>query len=229
MTPYYDHAGITLYHADSRQLLPELSGPVALVLTDPPYGIALANHDATGQHRRPADWTIAGDGNQQLGSEILAFAQAKGWPTIAFASPRMPWPGEWKQFLVWNKGGHVGGGGDPSTCWKPTWELIQVTRTGKLNGKRDGAVLRYPADKRDYHFHPTPKPVALMAYLIGKATQPGELVLDPFAGAVSTLLAAREMGRKAIGVEIDERHCETTVRRLAQELIPFPAEVPSAA
>jgi DNA modification methylase len=219
--PYYEDeaSGITIYCADCRDVLPLQA---SLVLTDPPYGISLANH-AVGKERSSMDWTIHGDGDQSLGVDVIASLSC---PVIAFASPMKPWPGIWRQHLVWEKGEHVSGGGDPATCWKPSWELIQVRATGILNGARDGAVLRFPADKEDYRYHPTPKPLALLRYLIQKTTDLEDVILDPFMGSGSVLVAAKQMGRKAIGVEIEERYCQIAVERLRQSVLDLQPAAP---
>lgn len=209
--PYYDFGGITLYHADALEVVPLLS--FDLMLTDPPYGIALSNH-AKGKERSNRDWTIANDDTQEVGQAVLDLWDG---PTVAFASPMKPWPGKWRQHLVWEKGEHVSGGGDPATCWKPSFELIQVRNNKPLDGRRDGAVLRFQAVKTDYKFHPSPKPVSLLEYLICK-TKP-QRVCDPFCGGGSTLVAAKRCGVQAVGVEIEERHCETIAKRLAQGVL----------
>lgn len=213
MKPYYEHAAITIYHGDCREILPQL-GPADLVLTDPPYGIALSNH-ARGKERRDMDWTIRNDSTQECGAAVLTILGIL--PTLAFASPMRPWPGKWKQHLVWEKGEHVSGGGDPATFWKPSWELVQVRNTGALNGSRDGAVLRFLADKDDYALHPTPKPISLFCYLIDKVSRPGDTILDPFMGSGTTLVAAKRLGRRAIGIEIEEKYCEIAAQRLEAE------------
>ena len=215
MTPYFDDGQIQIWHADCRDVLPTIEpGTVDLVLTDPPYGIALQEHGRNGY-----DWTVLGDDDQSLGHLVLE--SCRHWPIITFASPKKPWPGQWRQHLVWDKGPAVGGGGDPKTCWKSTWELVQVTGTPVLNGSRDSAVLTYWVGQRDYHDHPCQKPVALLSYLIRKATGPDDLILDPFMGSGSTLRAAKNLGRKAIGIEIEERYVEIAVKRLHQAVLPM--------
>lgn len=213
MKPYYQGDGVTIYHGDCFEVLPELP-KVDLVLTDPPYGISLKENGRNGHN-----WDISGDKTTVAGRHFLAWCERGNVPTVAFAHPRKPWPSDWRCLLVWDKGPTVGGGGDPSTCWKQTWELIQVARTGKLNGKRDEAVLRYHITQQNYHLHPCQKPIALLSYLIGKTTNVGDLILDSFAGSGSTLLAAKREGRKSIGIEIEEEYCEIAANRLAQGVL----------
>ena len=74
--------------------------------------------------------------------------------------------------------------------------------------------------------HPTPKPVGLPAHFIGLHSQPGEVILDPFCGGGSTLRAAKNLGRRAIGVELFDEWCDATANRLRQEVLPFTEESP---
>jgi DNA modification methylase len=207
--------GITLIHGDCRKILPHLE-PVDLVLTDPPYGIELESH---GQIFVRDDIHVVGDGSQELGSEVLTMCWQMSLPQVVFSSPKAPWPGYWRQWLVWDKGPSVGIGGDRETCWKFDWEIIQVRLTPPLNGQRDTSVLRFHVCAADYGLHPCQKPVQLLNYLINKV--PGTNILDPFAGSGTTLVAAKQLGRKCIGIEIEEKYCEIAANRLRQEVLPF--------
>jgi len=228
--PYYEHAGITIYCADCRDILPHLP-KVDLVLTDPPYGIGLSNHDTTGRTDRVSiavsTYHVEGDLSDDVALSVLGWADKL--PVVAFASPKNPWPGAWRQWLVWDKGGAVGGGGDVEKCWKYNWELIQVARTPRLNGGRDSSVLRYVIRQNDFNCHPTQKPIRLLKYLAWKATAPTDLILDPFMGSGTTLVAAKQLGRRAIGIEIEEKYCAIAIERLKQEVFDFgpaPEETP---
>ena len=119
--------------------------------------------------------------------------------------------------MVWDKGPVVGGGGDIGTCWKFTWELIQLARFGKISHNRDSAVLRFWVGRHDYNFHPTQKPVSLMLYLIDKLTPTGSLA-DPFMGSGTTGVAAIRLGRSFYGVEIDPGYFQIAKRRIKDEL-----------
>lgn len=218
MKPYYQESGITIYHGDCREILPTLPR-VDLVLTDPPYGIRLENHGA-GKERRAESFNIRGDYSGELGEFICS---AWTGPMVVFASPKSPWPGAWRQYLVWDKGPAVGGGGDVAKCWKYDWELIQIRNTGNLEGQRDSSVLRYwitPATSKD---HPAQKPLELIQYLLWKVKS--KIILDPFMGSGTTLLAAKNLGLQAIGIEIEEQYCEIAAQRLSQTVIKFPKPI----
>ena len=129
--------------------------------------------------------------------------------------------------LTWEKGEHVGMG-DLSLPWKPNTEEIYVIGSG-FTGRRDGSVLKHLAIAgtvgqavKGTRQHPTEKPTSLMAELIAKT--PG-VIADPFAGSGSTLVAAARLGRKAIGVELEERYCEIAARRLSQGVLDFGGEL----
>jgi len=219
--PYYTSPDgrIVLYCADCRDVLPQLEpGSIDAVVTDPPYGIGLESH-------KGSEWSVTGDDDATLGAAVLAYCLMR-WPVVAFASPMRPWPGQWHQYLVWDKGEAVGGGGDPRLYWKRTWELIQVANLGTLNGRRDGAVLRYWVNPDSFPHHPCQKPLALLQYLVKKTTRPNAVVLDPFAGSGTTLVAAQALGRRAIGIEIEERYCRIAVERLHQQPLPLPEPEP---
>ena len=110
----------TLYLGDCMDILPTL-GNVNVAITDPPYGINLQDNSKGGRYgrSRPAwEYGIAGDETPEIGNAFLDWCKANSLPTIAFASPRLPWPGDWSSYLVWDKGPAVGGGGDVKRCWK---------------------------------------------------------------------------------------------------------------
>ena len=77
---------------------------------------------------------------------------------------------------------------------------------------------------KEPRWHPTQKPVRLMRELVGLFSSPGQVVLDPFMGSGTTLVAAKKLGRKAIGIEIEEKYCEIAAKRLSQEVFDFRAE-----
>lgn len=206
--------GATVIEADCLDVLPGLApGEPVYVLTDPPYGIALASNGTWFRSMR----AIAGDESQEAGQRALDACAERGWPVCAFAAPLKPWRGDWRQALTWDKGGAVGVGGDRRTCWKQSWEMIQVSRLfPEVFGARDEAVLRFPMMPTDSAEHPAAKSLPLMRYLVRKLVPPGGLILDPFAGSGTTLVAALHEGRRAIGIERDAGYCEIIRRRVAE-------------
>jgi DNA modification methylase len=201
-------------HGDALAELPTLTGIDAIV-TDPPYGIALRNGDVDG-HRSDRWDRIAGDETQAAGIAVLEWARPLGVPVVAFASPWKPWPGRWRNQIVWDKGGAVGGGGDIATCLKRSWELVQVWNPGPIFGPRAESVWRFPIVPSDTTDHICAKPVALMVRLLNTFVPAGATVLDPFCGSGTTGVACMQTGRNFIGVEIDAGYCEIARRRIAE-------------
>lgn len=218
MKPYYERNGITIYHGDARDVLPTLE-PVDLVLTDPPYGVTYQSNMGVGRGTQP----ITNDGTRISlrlyraalplirCNHVLWFTRWDAWPDVYdLLSPYWPLRG----LLVWDKASP--GMGDLQH-WGPSYELIASAGSGKTVGSRDSSVLRYNTVSPTNRDHPTEKPVELMCYLIQKLD--AQTILDPFMGSGTTLRAAKDLGRKAIGIEIEERYCEIAAKRLAQEVL----------
>lgn len=200
---------------DSLDVLPTLAeGSVDAVITDPPYSIQYRNRRGDIRPHIAFAPMMAGD-NSKIGQQVVALCFQRGWPVCAFAHHRHPWQGPWRQWLVWDKGPAVGGGGDHKTCWKFTWELIQIGGFGRLNGNRDSAVLRHWIGQSSMRHHPTQKPLPLMCYLIEKLTRPGDTVLDPFMGSGSTGVACVQTGRQFIGIEREPEYHAIAECRIA--------------
>ena len=218
MKPYYDHAGITIYHGDCREVMPQLP-QVDAVVTDPPYGIAYRS-GMTGHNGGVSLPGIEGDEDTSLRDYVIQWAAGK--PAIVFGSWKRSRPQGTRMVLTWHKGSHVGMG-DIETPWKPNTEEVYIIGRG-FSGHRDSSVLDYPAlvswnSTKHGRKHAHEKPVGLMKALVSKC--PDGTILDPFMGSGSTLVAAKLCGRKAIGIEIEERYCEIAANRLAQEVLPF--------
>lgn len=216
MKPYYEHGGIAIYHADCMEM-GEWQLRADVMVTDPPYGIAFE----TGMdHRENTDLTrarsIAGDEDTALRDAALRLWGSK--PAIVFGSWKVDRPGGVRALLTWCKGMNCGMG-DLSMPWKPNTEEIYVLGSGYI-GHRGSSVLDFQAPVSQVSWgrlHPNEKPVPLMLELIGKC--PPGVIVDPFMGSGTTLRAAKDLGRKAIGIEIEERYCEIAAKRLAQEVM----------
>jgi site-specific DNA-methyltransferase (adenine-specific) len=215
--PYYQDEQVTLWHGDALRFL--LDAPAELseaaVISDPPYGIAYNS----GASRKPGNArSIKGDKTTAL-RDFLVTWLADDQPALIFGSPRIPKPLGTRGVLVWDKGGALGMG-DLSPPWKFDHEEIYVLGRG-FSGRRDtGSVLRFAPVQSTGRLHPNEKPVELMRALIAKTGD--RTVLDPFSGSGSTLVAAKSLGRRAIGVELDEAYCEKTAKRLEQGVLDFP-------
>jgi site-specific DNA-methyltransferase (adenine-specific) len=214
VAPYYQDDLVTLYHGDCLQVTEWLAADV--LVTDPPYGMAYVSGYA--QTRRP----IRGDQDQDLRNEVLALWGAK--PALVFGTWRVPRPTSVRQLITWHKQSVGPGMGDLALPWGNATEEIYVLGDGWRGHRRPNLIST--SEQRGGTVgvaallgHPTPKPVGLMEQLI--ACAPPGVIADPFAGVGATLIAARNLGRRSIGVEIEERYCEITARRLAQDVLNF--------
>ena len=209
--PYYSDDFVTIYHGDCKEILPGLSFDV--VVTDPPYGISYVSNMALDGPSKP----IHGDDTTDLRDYVIKAADGK--PMLIFGTWKMPRPAETRELLIWHKNNVGPGMGDLSLPWGPAHEEIYVIGEGWTGKRRSNvySVKGYSAGAKERPDHPTPKPVFLMRELVERSPQ--GVILDPFMGSGSTLRAAKDLGRKAIGIEIDEQYCETAVKRLAQEVL----------
>lgn len=229
--PYYADDLVTLYLGDCLDVDVWLTADV--LITDPPYGTQFSvenpkggygrRQNAAGNSRHASTranigvegFTIAGD--TDTGVRDRALMQWGSRPALVFGSPRMPDPPTGLPIvdrLVWDKR-RPGMNGGP---WRYRHETIFVT--AGFERTSDAAVSILSAfPEQDDHIHG--KPLALMEALVAAA--PPGLIADPFAGSLTTLLAARNLGRRVIGVEIEERYCELVATRFAQQAFDFGA------
>jgi site-specific DNA-methyltransferase (adenine-specific) len=226
MNPYYNHAGVTIYHGDCREVLPTI-GQVDLVLTDPPYGIGYIPRKINNKEKR-AQFAVYGQELITGGAEtpdvkfLLEYGKdAIIWGGNYFAD-QLPPVASW---LVWDKkGGNPKFHGqltfaDCELAWcsdnKPA-RIFQFIWSGLVRQGPEGQYAR---------MHPNQKPQALMAWCINRFPSSARLC-DPYMGCGSSLLAAKQFGRRAIGIEIEEKYCEVAAKRLSQEMLPFEETIP---
>jgi len=208
-TPYYDRDGITIYHGDCREILPLLTADV--LVTDPPFGI-----DYESGHFGTLARSIDGDEDTAARDEALRLWGDR--PALVFGSWRAPRPAATRMVLIWDTLGALGMG-DLSLPWKPAHQEIYVLGSG-FTGHRGTDVLSFPPVQSmaaNGRLHPHEKPVPLLRALIEKC--PAGTVLDPFMGSGTTLRAAADLGRRAIGIEINEDYCRIAVERLRQGVL----------
>lgn len=250
MKPYYEHAGITIYHGDCREILPHLSD-VDLILADPPYssgGAFRADRSRSTsdkyQHTHETNRTydeFSGDNRDQRSFEKwCSFWMADAircvrpggvlgcfidWRNLACVMDAIQ-VGGWvlRGVVPWHKGTDQ----RPRKGWfRHNVEYVVLGSLGPLETGAnapgicaDGVI--YCRVNGVEKLHQTGKPVDLMGQLLGVRPD-WKSVLDPFAGSGSTLVAAKNLGRRAIGIEIEERYCEIAAKRLSQEVLDLGA------
>ena len=217
--PYYEHAGVTIYYGDCRELLPSLAANI--VITDPPYNAGKSYGLGTNDRREWPEWAVWFDNclDQMLDSspDVLAFLSITAYTKYLRHGRREPF---WA--AVWHKPLSLSVCASP---FMPHWEPIAFWGTSRKQRGTEKAgwgsdVFQANVETgQSRHGHPTPKPLALMRDLIVRTTNEGDTVLDPFMGSGTTLVAAKHLGRRAIGVEIEERYCEIAAKRLEQEVM----------
>ena len=223
--PYYEDDLVTLYHGDCLEITEWLAADV--LVTDPPYGIGWSRgvtKGAKGPRRDQVNEGIANDGDTSTRDRALA-AWGGERPALVFGSLRAAYPSGWKRMLVFQKPLHSGLFGNRSP-WRSDWEPIFVigdwpdqtpTRSSVFKTSELAASGYNGYSTRAGHSHA--KPDDVMARLL--ETCPPGTIADPFAGSGSTLFAARNSGRRAIGVELEERYCELIAKRLGQAAFDF--------
>lgn len=230
-TPYYSDPWATLYLANSSE--EDIWTDADVLVTDPPYGIAwegVANYSkdaAPGRKTRGNDNPIANDETLEIRDRILEMWGDR--PAIVFGTWRMPRPAGTRHRLVWWKRGQAPG--PTRNAFVTQDEEIYILGGGWPSSKSPMRSVIPTTEQRSREVstigHPTPKPVALMEQLIERC--PEGVIADPFAGSGSTLLAARNLGRQAIGVELEERYCEIIAKRLASTPPPLTIDTAAAA
>jgi len=242
MKPYYEDEHATLYAGDCLEVLAALPRRIVdTVLTDPPYSSGGRRESARSVRKSMTrgtsddDW-IAGDAMStagfvwtmrefavrtrevmKVGGHLLSFIDWRMYPNLVLALEtadlrQMP-------TLVWDK---VNFGMGSQFRNRHEWIAHFAFGTPVKPQRRDVAnVLAFPAVRKGDH--PTEKPGPLLETLISVVTPVGGVVLDPFAGSGSTLCAAKTLGRKSIGIELDERFAEVAAKRL--ERTPWPGDV----
>jgi site-specific DNA-methyltransferase (adenine-specific) len=210
--------GQTIIHGDCREVLPLLE-PVDLVLTDPPYGIGF-KYESHKDSR---------DEYKDLMCDVVAKVQCLMRDgALAFFWQGMPWADAWHMWFP--QGFRLFAGCKNFTQYRPTavqygWDPIVFWSNGKCERKS-------VAGDRDYHIgntakyvsqsscgHPCPRPMDTVLYICRLASDEGSTVLDPFLGSGTTLRACKDLGRRGIGIEIEERYCEIAANRLRQEVL----------
>jgi len=237
--PYYEDDFVTLYHGDCLDVFSSVGWFTGCVLiTDPPYGFGTYPTDISPQRNLLQRWLHS-----------HATAALFGYPEILirWCIEAGRTPDEWVTWWATNASLKTGRASKNSGLLPRETECIAVFGSGvwgRLRRQRFGAMQNY-ADRPEQmgrahdarlgdvwtdaspgigvhsasRKHPNEKPIAVLRRLVEALTEPGDVVLDPYVGSGTTLRAAKDLGRKAIGIEIDERYCEIAAERMAQEVL----------
>lgn len=229
MTPYYQDDWVTIYHADARHVLPSLIDIDATV-TDPPYGIGF-----TGKTAKDRDGSVIYRAGGYEGGfpDTPAYIQSVVLPVIEacrqISRAVVVTPGTKSIWLYpeptdlgcWYSGAGTGRSSWGFRCSQPILYYGKDPYLATGQGARPNSVGQVWPNDANQTGHPCAKPIQLMRWLVTRASLDGETVLDPFMGSGTTLVAAKHLGRKAIGVELSEAYCERATKRLMQSVIPM--------
>jgi len=219
MKTYYQHKGITIYHADCREILPEIKADV--MVTDPPYGLGFPylSYEDT---RENLMQIISFLSPYLVDSNYLCYRSVVTCgPTQIGLYPQATWVSA----ITWNTTGSFGAYG--YSQWMPV--LLygnDLKGFGNVNGitKSDtkrilgGGCVGFCRDVNEKK-HTCPKPFNIMKWIVQRFSESTCCVVDPLMGSGTTLVAAKDLGRKAIGIELEEKYCEIAAKRLAQEVL----------
>lgn len=229
--PYYDQDGVVIYNSDCRDLLPSIEADV--MITDPPY--SQKTHDNVRNYGDGANTLGYGDAERiefdgithDFLRGVIDMARVKRWSImtldITLAAHLIIEPPSTVEFIrqgCWLKprGAPQLTGDRPAMWWEP---IMYFHPPGKKQWNGGGNPANFTCDTDRSVSHPTSKPLAMLHRLVEWFSEPDELILDPFMGSGSTLVAARNMGRRAVGIEISERFCEMAAKRLNQGILDF--------
>ena len=231
MKPYFEDEFVTLFHADSFEVMAGMGDEsVDCVITDPPYTDyvhtnAKSNRSGSGASEINFDSFT----NEKLREAFDEFGRLTRRWVVSTLDHRHALPMETNppknlrlmRIGVWVKNNPMPqiSADRPAHGWESIAYLHKAEVKPAWNG--GGAHGNYVSNLAAPTGHPTPKPVKMFSSFVERFTDPGDLILDPFAGGGTTLLAARNLGRRAIGVELDEKYCELIAKRLGQQTFDF--------
>lgn len=225
MKPYYEHAGITIYNCDCRELIREIEFDA--LVTDPPYGVEFTGKGGKYRNKeadRPDGYATYEDTRDNFLGVVI--------PSIEIVVKRCRSGAVFMSGKnVWDlPRGEIGGIFLPNGVGGTSWgfqNFMHVVFYGKdpflANGMGRRPNGRYGLHGNDSNKwgHPCAKPIAAVKWAVDRVSLPGDVILDPFMGSGTTLAAAKYSGRKAIGIEIEARYCDLAIQRLQQELLEF--------
>jgi site-specific DNA-methyltransferase (adenine-specific) len=205
--PYYESDGIVIYNCDCREILHSLKADVTIA--DPPYNVGMdySGGDARGDY---PEWTASW---VRTAPRPLVVTPGHANLAMWLAMERPRWTCAWVKPNQ-NSASALNG-------WN-VWEPVLVYGKHRKPVGQDAWVIPI-ALQSDTGNHPCPKPLPFWKALVVSFSLDTDTILDPFMGSGTTLVAAKLEGRKAVGIEIEERYCEISAKRLAQGVLPFTA------
>lgn len=228
MTPYYEQDGVTIYHGDCLDLLPEMKPrSIDLVLTDPPYVIGAVSAgnlatkaggwgDMMNSSRWFRDWYAMCRRVLKPTGAMWTFCNWRSLPVVMKAAADAEW--SVASVLVWNKD-WIGPGGPIGL--RPSYELVALLPMPEFSipNRSLPDIWVEPWSAFKPNGHPAEKPVPLLSRLIRASGLTEGIVLDPFVGSGSSLRAAKDCGVEAIGMDTEERWCDVACGRLQQSVM----------
>jgi len=228
---------VEIWHGDSELLSKDVKGPIHCIITDPPYGMDFKSGSAQTADGKKWVEGIANDGDLDVALGIFIRAMI---PLVAntaddadmYVFTRWNMTQIWtdaingaldpfvvKNCLIWDKG--TPGMGDVEANWGFSYECILYAKKGRrpIPHRRSSIISKIDRTPSSHHIHPTQKPVELIEVLLQMSTNAGDLVVDPFSGSGSTIVAAERLGRNAIGIELTENFANRSRQRLGQNLL----------
>jgi DNA modification methylase len=246
MKPYYEADGITIYHGDCREVLPGL-GKVDCVITDPPYsehvhskhwvggGAVADGHDCSFARQSEIGFAALDDETRHICA--LEMAKCSGW-VLVFSDIESCHL--WREQLtaagldyartgIWVKLNSTPQfSGDRPAASVETITIAHPKGKKEWNGGGGHAIWSYPIELNrggnNKRLHTTQKPLNLIIKLVELFSELGDTILDAFCGSGTTLVAAKLLGRRAIGIELEQSYCDIAAQRLAQRMLPLNGE-----
>lgn len=216
--PYYQDDLVTIYNCDSRKF--KAVGDV--LITDPPYGVDLGSHGAAKDGRTHLLTKEAYASYEDTYANFVVEVVPIVKHYVAECSRSAVWVGP--HYHEFPKADAIGGVFHPAASARNRWGfknflpiLLYGTRPNAGAGCFPTAI--YSSAVAEPSAHPVPKPLTWLRWLVGLTTEKDDVIVDPFAGSGTTLRAAKDLGRKAIGIEIEERYCELAATRMGQEAL----------
>lgn len=209
--PYYSDSAVAIYHADCRDILPLIPDKsIDLVLTDPPYGISVNSAWVKNiHHKTNIDRKMIGDNKELDVSFLFEFDKR-----LIFGFPYIYDPNA-TGWLVWDKMPSI----DKTHLLGTPVEMASTTLWAGFQRIKCTFHQCYMEKGEVKLGHPTQKPQKVMLWVISEYSKTNDLILDPFLGSGTTCYCAKKLGRKCIGIEIEERFCEIVAKRCSQSVM----------